>query len=116
MLSQNPPNNLALYSNPASVDDSHLAKAFNHRLIEIFLHNLRDLARLKGMQVDGILDRHFVHAASIMFPPMKYYVRTYGCQMNVADSNEMGRHLKARGIAQTEDSEDAMVMMVNTCT
>jgi tRNA-2-methylthio-N6-dimethylallyladenosine synthase len=68
------------------------------------------------MQIDGILNRHFMHAASIMFGPMKYYVRTYGCQMNVADSNEMGRHLQARGIVQTEDSEDAMVMLVNTCT
>ena len=47
---------------------------------------------------------------------MKYFVRTYGCQMNVADSNEMGRHLRARGIVQTEDSDDATVMLVNTCT
>src|SRR5262245_8094919 len=68
------------------------------------------------MQVDGILDRHFVHAASIMFRPMKYYVRTYGCQMNVADSNEMGRHLEARGIVQTQDSDDATLLVVNTCT
>jgi len=47
---------------------------------------------------------------------MKYYVRTYGCQMNVADSNEMGRHLQARGIAQTDDQEEASVLVVNTCT
>jgi len=47
---------------------------------------------------------------------MKYYVRTYGCQMNVADSSEMGRHLQARGIAPTEDSDEAMVLLVNTCT
>ena len=47
---------------------------------------------------------------------MKYYVRTYGCQMNVADSNEMGRHLQARGINPTEDSDDATVLLVNTCT
>jgi len=47
---------------------------------------------------------------------MKYFVRTYGCQMNVADSNEMGRHLQARGIIQTEDSDDATVLLVNTCT
>lgn len=47
---------------------------------------------------------------------MKYFVRTYGCQMNVADSNEMGRHLQARGIAQTEDQEEASVLIVNTCT
>ncbi len=47
---------------------------------------------------------------------MKYFVRTYGCQMNVADSNEMGRHLRARGIDQTEDQEEASVLIVNTCT
>lgn len=47
---------------------------------------------------------------------MKYFVRTYGCQMNVADSNEMGRHLRARGISQTEDQEEASVLIVNTCT
>jgi tRNA-2-methylthio-N6-dimethylallyladenosine synthase len=51
-----------------------------------------------------------------MFGLMKYFVRTYGCQMNVADSNEMGRHLQARGIMQTEDSDDATVLLVNTCT
>ena len=47
---------------------------------------------------------------------MKFFVRTYGCQMNVADSNEMGRHLKDRGLAQTEDPDEASIMLVNTCT
>ncbi len=47
---------------------------------------------------------------------MKFYVRTYGCQMNVADSNEMGRHLKARGLVETEDPDEASVILVNTCT
>ncbi len=116
MPGQNSPDDLPLHANAPAMDDPHFAKALRHRLIEILLHNHRDLSRLKRMQVDGILDRHFVHAASIMFQPMKYYVRTYGCQMNVADSNEMGRHLQARGIPQTEDSDDATVMLVNTCT
>src|SRR6201988_2261646 len=47
---------------------------------------------------------------------MKFYVRTYGCQMNVADSNEMGRHLKARGMAETENPDEASIFLVNTCT
>jgi tRNA-2-methylthio-N6-dimethylallyladenosine synthase len=47
---------------------------------------------------------------------MKFFVRTYGCQMNVADSNEMGRHLKDRGLVSTEDPEEASIMLVNTCT
>jgi tRNA-2-methylthio-N6-dimethylallyladenosine synthase len=36
--------------------------------------------------------------------------------MNVADSNEMGRHLEARGLRLTEDADEASVMIVNTCT
>lgn len=47
---------------------------------------------------------------------MKFHVRTYGCQMNVADSNEMGRHLIARGLAPTDDPEQASVLLVNSCT
>src|SRR5215813_13973121 len=47
---------------------------------------------------------------------MKFYVRTYGCQMNVADSDEMGRHLKERGLVPTEDPDEASILLVNTCT
>ena len=47
---------------------------------------------------------------------MKYYVRTYGCQMNVADSNEMSRHLEARGVVATDDPDAATIVLVNTCT
>jgi tRNA-2-methylthio-N6-dimethylallyladenosine synthase len=47
---------------------------------------------------------------------MKFFVRTYGCQMNVADSNEMSRHLKARGLTETVDPNEASIILVNTCT
>src|SRR5438034_7408391 len=47
---------------------------------------------------------------------MKYYVRTYGCQMNVADSNEMGRHFKSKGLVETENPDEASIFLVNTCT
>src|SRR5437773_1706182 len=36
--------------------------------------------------------------------------------MNVADSNEMARHLKAKGFVETQDPEDASIYLVNTCT
>src|SRR5678815_503903 len=36
--------------------------------------------------------------------------------MNVADSNEMSRHLQARGLVETQDPDDASVMLINTCT
>jgi tRNA-2-methylthio-N6-dimethylallyladenosine synthase len=36
--------------------------------------------------------------------------------MNVADSNEMSRHLRARGLVETGDQDEASVILVNTCT
>ncbi len=36
--------------------------------------------------------------------------------MNMADSNEMGRHLKAKGLLETKDPDEASVLLVNTCT
>ena len=47
---------------------------------------------------------------------MKYYVRTYGCQMNVADSTEMARHLNDHGFVATEDPDEASIYLMNTCT
>src|SRR6266704_1096141 len=47
---------------------------------------------------------------------MKFYVRTYGCQMNVADSNEMRRHFKTNGLVETENPDEASIFLVNTCT
>ncbi len=47
---------------------------------------------------------------------MKFYVETFGCQMNVADSQEMGRRLRGRGFSPTAVAAEADVILVNTCT
>src|SRR5882672_7444342 len=47
---------------------------------------------------------------------MKLFTKTFGCQMNFADSDEMGRHLKRRGFSPTESLPEADAVMVNTCT
>ncbi|HEV8612066.1 MAG TPA: tRNA (N6-isopentenyl adenosine(37)-C2)-methylthiotransferase MiaB [Gemmatimonadales bacterium] len=45
----------------------------------------------------------------------RVYLETYGCQMNVADSELMLGVLAAKGYVQTGTPEDADVMLVNTC-
>jgi tRNA-2-methylthio-N6-dimethylallyladenosine synthase len=45
----------------------------------------------------------------------RVYVETYGCQMNVADSDLMLRVLGQEGYQPTPTPEDADVMLVNTC-
>src|SRR6185295_12645563 len=61
-------------------------------------------------------NRNLVHSIQYNRRAMKFFVRTYGCQMNTADSNEMSRHLQARGLVETQDPEEASVILVNTCT
>ena len=43
------------------------------------------------------------------------YIETYGCQMNVADSELMFGVLGREGYVRAENPEDADVMLVNTC-
>jgi tRNA-2-methylthio-N6-dimethylallyladenosine synthase len=46
---------------------------------------------------------------------MRVYIETYGCQMNVADTELMLGVLGRAGYARSESPEDVDVMLVNTC-
>ncbi len=46
----------------------------------------------------------------------KYYIETYGCQMNVAESNAMETMLKGRGWVESSSPEDADLAIINTCS
>ncbi len=45
----------------------------------------------------------------------RVYIETYGCQMNVADTEVVLGVLKAHDYEQTESPEDADTILVNTC-
>src|SRR3954449_6269662 len=45
----------------------------------------------------------------------KLYVKSYGCQMNVYDSNRMADLLAPEGYAQTAIPDDADLIILNTC-
>ncbi|NEU29293.1 tRNA (N6-isopentenyl adenosine(37)-C2)-methylthiotransferase MiaB [bacterium LRH843] len=45
----------------------------------------------------------------------KYLIRTYGCQMNTHDSEQMAGLLDAMGFEATADTLDADVILLNTC-
>ena len=47
--------------------------------------------------------------------PRKVFVKTYGCQMNVYDSQRMADALAADGYATTEHAEEADLILLNTC-
>lgn len=45
----------------------------------------------------------------------KVFVKTYGCQMNVYDSERMVEQLAAQGYAPTEAADEADLILLNTC-
>ncbi len=47
--------------------------------------------------------------------PKKLYIKTYGCQMNVYDSERMAEAMGGEGYEQTERPEDADMILLNTC-
>ena len=50
-----------------------------------------------------------------MTGPRKIFVKTFGCQMNVYDSERMTELLGADGFAETAAMEEADVILLNTC-
>lgn len=48
--------------------------------------------------------------------PGKYYIETYGCQMNEHDSEQMAAQLEEMGFVSTYEIASADVVLVNTCT
>jgi tRNA-2-methylthio-N6-dimethylallyladenosine synthase len=47
--------------------------------------------------------------------PKKLFIKTYGCQMNVYDSERMAEAMGADGYVMTETAEDADMVLLNTC-
>jgi len=52
-----------------------------------------------------------------MLPAMpKVFLKTYGCQMNERDSEQVAQMLVSRGYEMTGDAEEADVVLLNTCS
>ncbi len=49
------------------------------------------------------------------FQGKKYYIRTYGCQMNVHDSEEISQLLENIGFEETKEMNNADLIILNTC-
>ncbi|MCV2868770.1 tRNA (N6-isopentenyl adenosine(37)-C2)-methylthiotransferase MiaB [Defluviimonas sp. WL0002] len=50
-----------------------------------------------------------------MSEPKKLFIKTYGCQMNVYDSERMAEAMGAEGYVTTEVAEEADMVLLNTC-
>lgn len=50
-----------------------------------------------------------------LYDGKKYFLRTYGCQMNVHDSEEIKYYLEALGYKECDALEEADIVVLNTC-
>jgi len=46
---------------------------------------------------------------------MKYFIKTFGCQQNVADSERIKRSFQSRGFTEASDYEESNYVVINTC-
>src|SRR6204780_5834467 len=51
----------------------------------------------------------------LVAPPRRYFVRTFGCQMKLHDSERLGGLLESEGMVAADGTEDADVVVFNTC-
>ena len=52
---------------------------------------------------------------SNLYAGKKYFLRTYGCQMNVHDSEEIKAILENLGYTETDELESSDIVVLNTC-
>ena len=46
---------------------------------------------------------------------MKYFIKTFGCQQNSADSERVDQAYKSRGHTKAQNYNDANFVIINTC-
>ena len=61
-------------------------------------------------------DRKILLSTEFIMGNKKVYIETYGCQMNVADSEVVVAILQGAGYNPTEDINDAGLILINTCS
>jgi Uncharacterized protein family UPF0004 len=63
-----------------------------------------------------IMDRPSLAAPSGPGAGRRYHIHTFGCQMNLADSERMAGALEAAGYACSPNASEADVLIYNTCS
>ena len=77
------------------------------------LPNMLEAKKRTNKEVDYIyLDQNYDKNT---FKGQKYFLRTYGCQMNVHDGEEIAARLESLGLTETDSIETADVVILNTC-
>lgn len=76
------------------------------------LPNMKDAKKRTNQKVLYVENANKVEKK---FEGKKYFLKTYGCQMNVHDSEEIRKYLEMLGFIETKTLENADIVVLNTC-
>lgn len=77
--------------------------------------NLPDLAAAAKRKQTAVKYIYEERGINPLFQGKKYFIRTFGCQMNVHDSEEIKALLEALGYVETEVFAESNLIILNTC-
>ena len=77
------------------------------------LPNLNDARVRNKSKVEYIMQDNIINKD--LFKNKKYFIKTYGCQMNVHDSEEIKACLENLGFKEVSDMNSADLVLLNTC-
>ena len=77
--------------------------------------NVPDLMVAKDRSKVDVKEKKLNLDIKPLFKGKKYFLRTYGCQMNVHDSEEIKYYLESLGYVAVDVLEDANIVVLNTC-
>ena len=84
------------------------AKYFRHPNLIKARHRLDTGKIIKFNDIDNLNAKKY-------FFQKKYHIKTYGCQANVRDSEDIAGILDSIGMIQTNNEEEADLILLNTC-
>ncbi len=77
--------------------------------------NLPNMNEAKKRNKEEVKHIYLEDVKSDLYKNKKYFLKTYGCQMNVHDSEEIAYILESVGMTKTDTIEGADVVILNTC-
>lgn len=82
-------------------------------LLILFISSVSSIALRHKAPPKTIMNQPTVRSKT---DPKKFHIKTFGCQMNVADTERMASLLGDQGLSSTENAAEAGVIILNGCS
>ena len=85
-------------------------------MIEVNLPNIKDARKRTKDKTKVYYDKYDIPDSMLNIGKnKKYFLLTYGCQMNVHDSENISGIMEEMGYSKSENMEDSNIIILNTC-